>query len=716
MMKRLLIVLLVVVFAAADMTSLNAQDDNKPSVITAQNVAQLQQTDRFGSGMRTDGPVWAPSGDYFAIASSLGIWVYDVTDLDNPKIVSIGDVQIDDIAFSPDGSRLSAIHKGNLGGPATIYLLDVSTWSVVSTIESPDGPIYGHSSFSSDGTQLLVPATRGFFLWDIATRSLLFSGKHDAQLTTVIFDPNESLIASADFAGVVRLWNAQTGEMVSQLNGYSENKAIWGLVFNAEITRLFATGNAGWLVWNLTTGTEMVASQSRIALNPENLLGLVWRDDGELGLWDLNSGAETTQLDSSLGEIRSVCWSPDGNIILAGDEFGAIQGWDIHSGQSLFQSAGHTGPIFYLTWISGTSQVLSTSTDGRMILWDIEAGEQIAVYEGHIGPLGAIDLNLDEQRLVLANQFTGRSLEIWDLDNRDSLKVIDVYSDTVERLAFSPDGIWLAGGGRNETALWDVGSGERVQYFDTGVLGWNYLVHMPGHLIVALNVPNVGIDVWDLLAQQRLIIVTKDAIEAQYLYVATVCPDSSCVVTFTDNGAIQLWDVESGQITTQFIGHSSQVSAICLNPDGTLLVSAGSDKTIRLWNANFGAQLAVIENQGGLLDVACSPDGTKFATSIRDREQGTVTLWESNYGRLIETLDVNGYAAYSVDFSPTGELIAVGTERGFEVWDVTTGENLAFFPQESIHVVAFSPDGTVLATGGRDGTIRLWTVGGGAIE
>lgn len=714
MMKRLFSVLLIVVLAIANVASLNAQDDNKPAVITAQNVAGLQQVAQFGSGLKTDGPVWAPSGEYFVIASSLGIWVYDVTDLDNPKIVSIGDVQIDDIAFSPDGSRLSAIHKGNLGGPATIYLLDVSTWSVVSTIESPDGPIYGHSSFSSDGTQLLVPATRGFFLWDIATRSLLFSGKHDAQLTTVIFDPNESLIASADFAGVVRLWNAQTGEMVSQLNGYSENKAIWGLVFNAEITRLFATGNAGWLVWNLTTGTEMVASQSRIALNPENLLGLVWRDDGELGLWDLNSGAETTQLDSSLGEIRSVCWSPDGNIILAGDEFGAIQGWDIHSGQSLFQSAGHTGPIFYLTWISGTSQVLSTSTDGRMILWDIEAGEQIAVYEGHIGPLGAIDLNLDEQRLVLANQFTGRSLEIWDLDNRDSLKVIDVYSDTVERLAFSSDGVWLAGGGHTETTLWDVVSGQRVQKFDAGILGSNYLVPMLDHLILGLNLPDGNIDVWDIIGQERLI--TVNTADAQYIYVAAVCPDGSCVTTYTNNGDIQLWDVESGQIATQFIGHSSQVRATCLNPDGTFLVSAGSDNTIRIWNVNFGVQLAVLENQTGLFAVACSPDGTQFATAIRDREQATVTLWGANDGQLLKTLTVDGRAAYSVDFSPSSDLIAVGTENGFEVWDVTTGENLASFPQDSIHVVAFSPDGTVLATGGRDGTIRLWTVGGGAIE
>lgn len=713
---RFFTVFLVFVLVSTNAISSTAQDDNPSALITAQNVSRLQQVARFGSGLQTGDPVWAPSGDYFAIASSLGIWIYDVAALDDPALVSIGDTQIDEIAFSPDGSRLAAIHNKNTGESATVYVLDVSTWTTMLTLEFPDRHILGRLTFSSDGTRLLIPGAHKFLLWDIVTELPVFSAEHDAQLTEVVFSPDESLIASADYDGVVRLWNAQTGEMDAQLDGYREGKAIWSVTFNREMTRLSARGNGGWMVWDLATGAELIAIQEREALNPDNTLALILHDDEKLSLWDVNSGTEIALLDSSLNEIRSVCWRPDGRILLAADKFGAIQAWDTLSGDSLFRGIGHTGPVFHLTWIPDTTRVLSTSVDGRIALWDASTGEQIAVHDGRIGPLGPGHLSPDGTKFIV-KQWRGDSLELWDLQAQRSLSVIDSFSGNLVSLAFSRDGRWLAGSDQRQTSIWEVSSSQRAQLFDSGIMGDNYLVSAPDHLLVALTLSDGSVDIWDILDQQRVMTATPDAAGQAYPLIAAISPGNKHAASLNLDGLIQLWNIDTGQVRASLEGHDGEVRSVCfLPPDGSLLVSAGRDATIRIWNVNFGVQLAVIENQSGLGDVACSPDGTQFANAIRDREQGTVILWGSNDAQLLKTLKIDGRATNGISFNPSGNLIVIGTENGFEVWNVATGEHLASFPQDSIHVVAFSPDGTILATGGRDGTIRLWTVGGRAIE
>lgn len=719
MMKRFLSILLIVVVSSANFEPLTAQDDIGRPVITARNVHQLQQVDQFGYGVITGMPVWAPSGDYFALASSLGVWIFDIASLATPKLLSRDGVSISGIDFTQDGNQLLVFNR-NPNEPSTGTLWDVSSWTINSVTEFPDTTIV-MGQFSANGTRALVRGLRHFYIWDLFSGAIQQSSEFNAQLTEVIFSPDESLIASADDEGNVQLWNAQTGEMLMSFSGSGE--AISDLAFDEKMTRLSALGNGGWQVWNLITGTELITrteNKYSVALSPDNTFGLVSLGRGELSLWSLDAGVETQRLESSLGNVSAKSWSNDGSMIWAGDLQGNIQAWAADTGDTLFFANGHSDVVFNIVSVPGTGQGLSMGADDRVVLWDLATGEQLAVLISTIGPLFQLQLSPDASKFLVGLP-RETSYELWDLHSRRSLGVIDLFSKSLSLLEFSQDGIWIAASDGYQTAIWEVPTGERVQKFDVGIYGNNNIVASANSLIVAVTGPDGSFDVWNVLTQRRLMSTYGAEIEAQYSRAVAQSPDGRLIAAHTwngseENGTIQLWDIESTEINSVFNGHTGSVWDICFSPNGESIISIGQDQTIRLWNVTSGMPLTVIENQAGIsTDVACSPDGAQFATATRGT-QGLVTLWSTNNGQLLKTLNVNARAAHDVAYNSTGNLIAIGTENGFEVWDVEKGVNLVFFPQDVIDVVAFSPDDTILATGGRDGIVRLWTIEGKAIN
>ena len=204
-------------------------------------------------------------------------------------------------------------------------------------------------------------------------------------------------------------------------------------------------------------------------------------------------------------------------------------------------------------------------------------------------------------------------------------------------------------------------------------------------------------------------------------------------IAVSSNIGIWLYDAKTGRELALLDTQSIWGNPLAFSPDGTKLASGSVDKTVKLWDISTGKNMSTLTGHTDMVEsIAFSPDGTKLASGSQDE---TVRLWDVSTGANINILGKidNTSAAVqmlqifsgrgpsstqrkspvtSVAFSPDGTKLASGELGGMvKLWDVSSGENINTFhgPRGLSTSVAFSPDGTKLASGS-DNTVELWEV------
>jgi WD40 repeat protein len=245
--------------------------------------------------------------------------------------------------------------------------------------------------------------------------------------------------------------------------------------------------------------------------------------------------------------------------------------------------------------------------------------------------------------------------------------------------------------------------------------------------------------------------------KAPVISAVTLDPQGMVLASVGDDHQVRIWSLESGTVLNRLEAHTDWVRAAAFRPDGKVLATAGDDHVIRLWDlssraspqalpelphviralaysphgkklaaAGFGPKVYLYDGiSGSLLQelhapdadiraVRFSPEGTQLAAGGRS---GVLRVWNMD-GSLRFDVQVSSRCLWAVAYSPDGKQIAVaGEERVPRIYDAATGKPLAALPEQPAEVRALcycTPD--VLAAGGTDNRIRLWSVSTGRMQ
>ena len=626
---------------------------------TAQDVTQWHLPEgakaRFGKGGISGNIVFSPDGTQLAVATQIGIWIYDTAAQKELKLYTGHPDEVWEIAFSPDGSTLASC-----GGwrDNRIYLWDAATGKHKTTLD-------GHAemedttsiAFSPDGSILASGGDDGYILlWDTITAMPFasFIADEEESIETLVFSPDGRLIASGGWNQPVRLWDVSSQQNIATLK--ADEYVIQTLAFSPDGSTLASGGG-----------------------------------DETIRLWDIADQTLKASLSGPTRHVWRVAFSPDGHTLASSSDDGTVFLWDAASYTLKATLTGHTRLTRSVTFSPNGHILASGSEDGTVRLWDARSGAHQATLTGH--SVGLSNLAFSPDGVTLAIGSWDSTVQLWDIAGRAPLTAIFTgHLEGVESIAFSPDGTTLASGGNggwedHKVFLWDVAA---------AAAPW------PSEVECRFPISSHH----------------KAAFLRHINQVSAVAfsPDGTTLAASegTGNNTIILLDVASGAskaiLSTPRTWNSDGVASIAFSPDGKTLAS-GSYRALRIWDVPSATLKATLEGHSHWIsNVVFSPDGRTLAST---GYSSPVRLWDVPSATGKATLNGPADGTWSVAFSPDGTLLATGgTYRNstVQLWDVPNGRHKTTLTghRDGVTSLVFSPDGGTLASGGGDGTVLLW--------
>ncbi len=231
--------------------------------------------------------------------------------------------------------------------------------------------------------------------------------------------------------------------------------------------------------------------------------------------------------------------------------------------------------------------------------------------------------------MLLASGGRDDRVRVWDAKTGKEVRQFNLGrkgqgASPVNGVAFSPDGKLLAAGGwGTRLALWDVASGKEVLR-EQGVS--RYVVFSPDkRTIVFGGSPNGGARLRDLPSKEsRMLPPGFTSIPA-----VAFSPDGKLLATAGANHEIALWEMPSLKQTCCCRGHQEEVRGLDFAPDGKQLVSASTDKTVRVWDPATGKEIRRLQAPGRVYGIRWSPEGKTIAVQSNG---DTILLWDATSG------------------------------------------------------------------------------------
>jgi len=555
----------------------------------------------------------------------------------------------------------------------------------------------------------------------------------NSQVSSLAWSPDSALLASGALDDpIVQLWNPATGTLVHELKGHSAG--IRSLAFSPD-GKLLASGSLDLTIrlWDAATGTLQQTLSGHtgliagVAFSPDGTTLASASRDGSVRLWTVATGGQRTgftfqtDVDPSTGVrylTTGLAFSPDATLLAVGATDGVVHILNPASGSELRQLRGHTDLIVIrgLLFSPDGKTLATASRDGTVRLWNPTTGIQVGQLggpnkPGHQLQIIAISFSPDGQRIASSSDEDGQVL-IWELSSQQVIDSMRIGQGLITALAFSHDSSTLGTVGFNGgIRLHQLDLGQSVDFFGSAA-AIQSLAFLPNNQMVVVS------------DQDTIALVSSSQSESQLLSGLTGKPltvvasrDGTTIAAGSTTGALSVWDAATARAKPMLQSDLRAISRLAINDDGTLIAAAGpsSDPRIEIWDVLAGKKLQTLTNAtSAITDLDFQPGDKLLAVTDL---KGSLWLFTPQDGQLVKTIAATADQGWfnGLAFSPDGSLLATTSPNGeVQLLNAATGDAAAHvtFANSSAITLAFSPNGQRLAVSVRDQTVRIFELPG----
>ena len=548
----------------------------------------------------------------------------------------------------------------------------------------------------------------------------------------------------------VPIWEADTGRLVRLLPTPAEllpeDFSAMAVAFSPDRRSLAAASSNTIVIWQKSTGRvfhmlrghDGGISNLAFAAGGETLAST--GGDRTLRIWNLRTGKEVRTF-SNLGNVLQFpALSPDGAVLAAGLNGDTVRLWDVITGNVIRQFPAPESTCS-LAFGPEDNTISSLARDGTLYVWDSATGNErrrIRLRPWGLAPFAPVFHSPDRKMIAALDGGhilgIGDTIRIWDVATGGEVRGIQLDSlKGMHGVAFSPVGKTIAStsGNGQILQLWDITTGKEKLSYPRHQGPVYAIAFAPNDKTIASGGDDGTLRLWDVATGKEVRRIvdspprrwkaeTDEEIRQNLLgrvKSLAFAPDGETIVSMTHGGALRFWDVGSGKGARRIdLVRSSPISAVAFATDcKTIAVASDDSDIIEFWDVVTGKEIrrGSTGHLGRILSVALGTDGKTFASAGFDR---TVRLWETNSFRRLRQTTTSHDSIHCVAYSPDGKMICIGgADAVLCLWNLDTGEfqrsSEPGDPDEHIiQSVEFSPDGNWVAWGGDDQVVRIWDV------
>ncbi len=460
--------------------------------------------------------------------------------------------------------------------------------------------------------------------------------QHGGTLSHIAYLSDGKRILSAARDGTARLWDLESGREIRRFT-WPESGDTWCVVALPGDREVLTAGEDGYVVrWDLESGKRLMtykheSTAFRIALHP-NGKEFVSTDSKKLAiLWNLKTGKQVRVFKGHKDSVYTAAFVLGGKRLITGGDGGVVNLWDVATGKVLNSLDEKLEDVFTLALSPDGKRVLACCGDKTLRMLDAASLKQ--VWKKTLpDDANVADWSPDGLRIAAACE--DKLLYILDAGDGATKETITVPGGSHTPVAFSPDGSELLSGGDQIIYRHEIETKKRR----LPTLGAPYLLGEIGAVGVSADGQAVcatgegsRVEAWDAGTGKSIL----RHVHGCDVESVAVSPDGGRIAVGGENGATSILDARNGGAAKDFnLGNS--VDCLVFDATGKRLVAGGSKDEGRVWDAATGRQLAAMKGHTGDINAfAISPDGRQVLTVSDDK---TARVWDSKSGKELRRL------------------------------------------------------------------------------